>query len=153
MPAQLLISVAQYLRASWATCLRKLMDLRERYKAIAQCREDRGITLLRQWLSVDQRTQFDSSKSFVVVGCNSGKRYRISYGTGNNVHELDDADRPVMGWCFVPSAHLVAGDVMLAQKIALETEENAALKIANRFPIHQPDRRTANILRVEVRSI
>jgi hypothetical protein len=25
-----------------------------------------------------------------------------------------------MGWCFVPSGHLVAGDVMLAQKIALE---------------------------------
>jgi hypothetical protein len=152
MPAQLLTSAAQYLRASLATCLRQLMNLRERYKAIAQCREARGITLLREWLSVDQRAQFDSSKSFVVVGCNTGKRYRISYGTGNNVHELDDADRPVMGWCFVPSAHLVAGDVMLAQKIALEMEENVALKIANRFPI-QADRRNANVLRVGVRSI
>jgi hypothetical protein len=30
---------------------------------------------------------------------------------------------------------LVAGDVMLAQKIALETNERAALAIANRFPI------------------
>ena len=129
------------------------MDLRERYKAIAQRREDRGITLLREWLSVDQRTQFDSSKSFVVVGGNSGKRYRISYGTGNNVYELDDADRPVMGWCFVPSAHLVVGDVMLAQKIALEMEENVALKIANRFPILQPDQRNVNVLRVGVRSI
>jgi hypothetical protein len=28
----------------------------------------------------------------------------------------------------------VPGDVMLAQKIALETEELAALEVANRFP-------------------
>ena len=27
------------------------------------------------------------------------------------------------GWCFVPNETLVAGDVMLAQKIALETDE------------------------------
>jgi hypothetical protein len=44
---------------------------------------------------------------------------------------LDDAGRPVMGWCFVPSGHLVAGDVMLAQKIASETNERAALAVAN----------------------
>jgi hypothetical protein len=40
-----------------------------------------------------------------------------------------------MGWCFVPSGHLVAGDVMLAQKIALETNERAALVVANKFPV------------------
>jgi len=39
-----------------------------------------------------------------------------------------------MGWCFVPSGFLVPGDVMLAQKIALETDERGALGLANRFP-------------------
>jgi hypothetical protein len=38
-----------------------------------------------------------------------------------------------MGWCFVPEGSLVAGDVMLAQKIALETSEYAALAVARRF--------------------
>jgi hypothetical protein len=33
----------------------------------------------------------------------------------------------------VPTGHLVAGDVMLAQKIALETNEFGALAVANTF--------------------
>jgi hypothetical protein len=37
-----------------------------------------------------------------------------------------------MGWCFVPKGSLVTGDVMLAQKIALETFECRALAVANR---------------------
>ena len=85
-------------------------------------------------MSPEQRAQLDASKHFDVIGCQTGKRYRISYGSGTNVHEIDDAGRPIMGWCFVPSAYLVAGDVMLAQKIALETDERAALAVANRFP-------------------
>ena len=52
---------------------------------------------------------------------------------GANVYELDDAVRPRAGWCFVPNDHLVAGDVMLAQKIALETNERSALAVANNF--------------------
>jgi hypothetical protein len=35
--------------------------------------------------------------------------------------------------CFVPHGSLVAGDVMLAQKIALETFEAGALSVARRF--------------------
>jgi hypothetical protein len=34
---------------------------------------------------------------------------------------------------FLPSGELVAGDVMLAQKIALETDEIGALAVAHRF--------------------
>jgi hypothetical protein len=43
-----------------------------------------------------------------------------------------------MGWCFVPKGSLVAGD--LAQKIALETNERAALAVANRFAVPVPRR-------------
>jgi pimeloyl-ACP methyl ester carboxylesterase len=68
-------------------------------------RDARGITLLRAWLSPMQRAQFDASKSFDVVGCDSGRRYRILYGRVTNVHEIDDAGQPVMGWCFAPSEH------------------------------------------------
>jgi hypothetical protein len=52
-----------------------------------------------------------------------------------NVYELDNAGRPRVGWCFVPNDHLVAGDVMLAQKIALETDERGALAVARNFTI------------------
>ena len=70
---------------------------------------------------------------FEVIGCHSGKRYRICHGNGANIVELDDRARPTTGWCFVPNEHLVAGDVMLAQKIALETDERGALAKANKF--------------------
>jgi hypothetical protein len=99
----------------------------------ASAREERGLKLLREWLSQEQLAQFDANNYFEVIGCHSGKRYRICHGNGANIVELDDHARPTTGWCFVPGEHLVAGDVMLAQKIALETDERGALETANRF--------------------
>jgi hypothetical protein len=51
----------------------------------------------------------------------------------SNVHEIDAAGRSNVGWCFVPVGYLVAGDIMLAQKVALETNESSALAVANAF--------------------
>jgi hypothetical protein len=45
----------------------------------------------------EQKAQFDASKGFDVVGCDSGRRYCISHGTGTNVHEIDDAGRSWAG--------------------------------------------------------
>jgi len=95
--------------------------------------EARGLTLLREWLSPAQRAQYQAKGYFEVIGCHSGKRYRIHYGTSMNVHEIDDGGRPRAGLCFVPNIYLVAGDVMLAQKIALETDELGALAVAKQF--------------------
>jgi hypothetical protein len=95
--------------------------------------EARGLRLLRNWLSSEQRAQFDANRYFDVIGCDSGSRYRIHYGAMSNVHEIDAAGCPRVGWCFVPVGYLVAGDVMLAQKIALETNEFGALAVANSF--------------------
>lgn len=96
-------------------------------------REARSLRLLRDWLSPHQSEQFDAKGYFDVMGCDTGTRYRIYYDDAMNVHELDDSDRLRTGWCFVPYGSLVAGDVVLAQKIALETFENGALSIAKRF--------------------
>ena len=86
--------------------------------------------------------KFDDKGTFEVVGCNSGKRYRIYRGAAQNVFEIDDAGQPKVCLCFMPSGELVAGDVMLAQKIALETNENGALAVANRFlPLSRAVRR------------
>ena len=95
--------------------------------------EARGLRLLRGWLSPSQFEQFDAKGHFDVIGSATGRKYRIQYGTSMNVYELDDTGRLKMGWCFVPQGCLVAGDVMLAQKIALETFESRALAAAKRF--------------------
>ena len=91
--------------------------------------EVRGLRLLGAWLSPSQLEQFNAD----VIGCATGRRYRIHYGTSMNVYELDHAGRPQVGRCFLPEGRLVPGDVMLAQKIALETSEIRALSVAINF--------------------
>jgi hypothetical protein len=105
-------------------------------------REARGIKLLREWLSPEQFAQYDARSYFEVTGCHSRKRYRISHGASMNIHELDGAGRPRVGLCFAPKGYLVAGDVMLAQKIALETDERGALAVANKFFVQTGRRNT-----------
>ena len=94
----------------------------------------RGLRLLEEWLSAAQREQYRTHRYFDVVGSKSGKRYRIHHGRQQNIYELDGKGEQVCGWCFLPSGGLVEGDCMLAQKIALETDEEAALRVANKFP-------------------
>jgi hypothetical protein len=117
-----------------ANGLRRAQVLRNWYRE-AGCTqtEARAIKLLKEWLSAKQLAQFNARRYFDVIGCHSGKRYRIRYGAATNIHELDGAGRPRSVLCFVPNRPLAAGDVMLAQKIALETDERSALAVANRF--------------------
>lgn len=98
-------------------------------------RESRGLRLLREWLSSDQLAQYEACGYFDVTGSASGKRYRVCHGTGMNIYEIDDAGYARLGWCFVPDGCLVAGDVLLAQKIALESDEGAALAVAKNFGV------------------
>jgi hypothetical protein len=137
MLTQWLKTTTRYLWRSVSAGARNVLTLRQRYRAMMDARETRGMTLLREWLS--QRSERSSTRRN-LSGCGSGRRYRIHYGRVTNVHEIDGAGQPVTGWCFVPSGGLVAGDVMLAQKIALETNEQAALAVANRFNIQVPGR-------------
>lgn len=113
--------------------IRLIQDAQSRHRARYESRAARGITLLREWLSQQQKAQFDHLCYFEVRGSDSGKTYRIQHGVSANVIELDCDGRPKMGWCFVPVGNLVPGDVMLAQKIALETDERTALAVARQF--------------------
>jgi hypothetical protein len=84
-------------------------------------------------LSPSQRSQFAEESCFEVVGGDTGKRYRIHAGAATNVCELDERGRPTLGLCFLPMGDLPIGDVMLSQKIALESAESYALRAARRF--------------------
>jgi hypothetical protein len=106
MLAQRLFGVGSAFRRALSEFARKFQILRERAQKIIgeDVCEERGVILLREWLSPEQRAQFDADRHFDVIGCQTGKRYRISYGSVTNVHEIDNTGRPIMG------------DVMLAQK-------------------------------------
>lgn len=95
--------------------------------------EERGIRLLMENLSPAQLEQYRQHQWFDVVGGKTGRRYRIRYGRSMNIDQLDRKGRRVCGWCFFPEGRLVPGDVMLAQKLALELFESEALEVANRL--------------------
>jgi hypothetical protein len=98
--------------------------------------EKRAVALLRSWLTPEQERQWQARGAFDVIGCDTGTRYRITYRAVMNVHQLDADGHPVQQWCFAPEGRLAVGDVLLAQKIALETMETKALEIANRQMFH-----------------
>jgi hypothetical protein len=93
----------------------------------------KSIALLKQWLSPDQLAQFEKGRFIEITGSASGRRYRIKEAPSQNVYEIDRDGREIMGYCFGPEGAFAVGDVMLAQKIALETNELAAMKVANKF--------------------
>ena len=105
-------------------------ELRERPRPRTQA-DKRAIALLRSWLTPDQDKQWAARNEFEVVGSDTGTRYLITYRAIMNVHQLDRDGHPVKQLCFMPQGNLAIGDVLLAQKIALETMETKALAVAN----------------------
>jgi hypothetical protein len=132
MLVTLLHDASCQLRRLRTACFQWARDVRE-WWLLQRRREERGRKLLREWLSREQLALYEARGYFEVIGCQTGKRYRIYRGNGNNIIELDDAALPSTGWCFVPCDPLVVTDVMLAQKIALETDEQGALAVAVNF--------------------
>jgi hypothetical protein len=94
--------------------------------------EAKGLQLLLNNLTADQRQQYQALGYFDVLGSHSGKCYRIHHGSSRNVTELESGGLGP-GRCFMPVGELVVGDCMLAQKIALENCEEDVLLTAIRF--------------------
>jgi hypothetical protein len=94
---------------------------------------ERGMQLLIRNLTPMQRRQYNRFGHFDVIGGKTGRSYRIRHGRLMNIDQLDRKGRRVCGWCFYPRGRLVTGDVMLAQKLALELFEADALATANRW--------------------
>jgi RNA polymerase sigma-70 factor, ECF subfamily len=103
----------------------------------------RGMRLLEENLTPAQHAQLKKHGHFDVIGGETRTRYRIKLGSQVNVKVLDGKGRAVRTLCFMPRGDLVIGDIMLAQKLALELFESGALKVANKFPPHPWPRRPA----------
>jgi hypothetical protein len=108
----------------------------QRFRAARYHAEEKSLALLRSWLTPDQLKQWTRGREFEVIGCDTGNRYRISDTTSLNVLQLGPSGDAVAKWCFSPKGSLGIGDVLLAQKIALETMEREALAVANRYRVN-----------------
>src|SRR5437870_4662254 len=97
--------------------------------------DGRGSQLLTQNLSPAQREQYERRGYFDVIGGDTGKHYRIRHGYQMNVEELGQNGRRIKLLCFMPMGGLPVGDIMLAQKIALELFETEAVRVSNWSPM------------------
>lgn len=84
--------------------------------------------LLREWLSPSQLAEFDNIGCFQVNGSDGGK-FRITPAAYYNVMWCSPDGVKLL--CFTPYGMLPRHDCMLAQKIALETDEIGVLRMAN----------------------
>ena len=146
MTQQILLAICSFAMALVGTLLLSALSLvvarsGSRSRTYRYEIEARALTLLKEWLSPRQRTSYERYRYFDVVGSDTGTRYRIHHGTQTNIEELSGTGQHVCKWCFVPDGDLVAGDVMLAQKIALETNERGALSVAHRSFVAMGPRR------------
>ena len=79
------------------------------------------------------RAQFDALGFFEVTGSDTGTLYVIRNMSAINVDQLGSDGQCVKKWCFGPEGGLVQGDVLLAQKLALECFESEALALAHHY--------------------
>lgn len=96
----------------------------------------RARKLLVENLTEEQRAEFEEKKQFHVRS-RSGKLYRVTHGVAGNIYRVENVtESPKWGerrrFCIHPTDHEVpAEDVMLAQKLWLEGNEEEFLRVAN----------------------
>lgn len=83
-------------------------------------------------LTEDQSRVFVDKHYFYVRGGYTGTLYRIA--PFERVVVYDHSGRAIRKLCFEPQGCLPIADQMLAQKIALESDERHALRVANKSP-------------------
>ena len=115
---------------------RGILEERERWRKIqeeatakAAAALKRAEALLLACLTDEQKHELVTDKRFNVV-TPSGKRYRIKRHTHGNVLLLDDHGEPVRRYCAQPGG-VPDDDAILAQVLALRTDEAAFLRVAN----------------------
>ena len=95
----------------------------------------RSIQRVTDNLSPAQRVQYEQLGYFEVIGGTTGTRYRIRRDYQMNVEQLDAKGKRARMLCFMPEGQLAVGDIMLAQKLALELFEHEAINVANEIPV------------------
>lgn len=107
------------------------------YELFTGGHETRALKLLKAHLSGEQLKQFEREAAFDVIGGDTGRRYRITQGRVMNVQLLDRYGLWRTCLCFEPRGRLPIGDVLLAQKFALELFEMDALDAANKTTAYE----------------
>jgi hypothetical protein len=102
---------------------------RAREQEEAQQAQARAEELLRDFLTAEQIADLTKSNYFEMIS-GSGRRYRVYRGRQGNVYLMEQS-KATRKYCIHPDLAVPDPDTMLAQKLLLETDEAAFLRIAN----------------------
>ena len=98
----------------------------ERERAAAKLRASK---LLMSTLTAEQLTEYKRANEFKLY--TNGRCYLVRQGRAGNVFLLDEQGNRVRKYCAHPIDSVPDEDTMLAQKLLLETDEQAFLQMAN----------------------
>ncbi|HMA09764.1 MAG TPA: hypothetical protein VKP68_17935 [Ramlibacter sp.] len=114
--------------------LRPLLNGRpHRQPGLKDAARARARKLLERALTPEQRRDLSTWGYFYVTG--QRFTYRIREGYSGNVEALDRRDCVISRYCAYPRARVPVYDVMLAQKLWIETDEDMFLKEAAPYPL------------------
>jgi hypothetical protein len=117
--------------AGLACCLREPIRRTKATLARRRQAQRRAEALLLDWLSPDQRRQYQARGWFEVTTAR-GYRYRVLRG---GVVRLDPLGS---GYCIEATSPVPVADEMLANKLLLETDERRFLATAHRYRYNRP---------------
>ncbi len=87
----------------------------------------RARALLHRYLTKEQRLEVRKTKGFMMRDKN-GRSYHVTLGSATNI--FVEHEGKTYALCVIPKEHLPTHDVVLAQKIMLETDPDAFLRLA-----------------------
>jgi hypothetical protein len=90
----------------------------------------RAEALLHSCLNAEQQHMLRTHHKFRIVS-NLGNIFEICEGRMHNIYKLNMEGYRVENWCVLPSGELAQCDVMLAQKLWLESDEAETERCAN----------------------
>ena len=106
----------------------------EKLRLEREAAQKRAEELLLANLGPEQVEQYRKEKRFVVKG-GDGASFELSPAWSGNVREVDQQGKAIRRFCIHPRETLPLADLMLAQKLMIETDPEAFRRIANVQPV------------------
>lgn len=130
--------VGQHDAAILAAHERYLAQMSARRKKQDEC-EARARGILLEFLDQKQRAEFEEYKRFRVQG-QDGYRYVIEHKFAHNVYRIE-GETKVVEYCLVSTGHVPIYDLMLTQKLLLESNPEPFFAKANVWQLDEKGQR------------
>jgi len=113
----------------------ELVKAQAEHQAKQKAVKEKAERLLCEHLTEEQEQAWKENRA-IFVTAKSGRRFKIKEGRAGNIEEINTEGKAIRSFCVHVEPHNVPdADNVLAQKLALEHNEEALLRVANSHPI------------------